>query len=271
MSNTAAATQESPEMASIKTINMGDILAREPVALRVLLDAARSPGFFYVDFREPSTADILEELPDMFALVKEYFCQPEHEKMKSYYPNEECGYKRYAQLETFEFALDDHSNGLFNYPGFQQNQKRSMMPFSERCHKVAMQILSALSDGLMRQGTERFENKNLPGMPSDSGFMIYCAPTQARVADVEDNAHTDEGTLTLMFFNQLCMQLKHPRTNEYQWIEHRPGQMLVNVGNSLVEHSNGEFYSCLHRAMQPEDGVEERYLLSYLLRPGKSA
>ncbi|KAB8266155.1 Clavaminate synthase-like protein [Aspergillus pseudonomiae] len=271
MSTTAIITQNRHDMASIKSISMGKILAKEPAALSDLLEAARLPGFFCIDLDGESTRGLVDDVPEIFTLVKEYFCQSEPEKMKNFNPNYDRGYKKYADHESFEIALDDHSNGLSGYPGFLQDHKEPLMAFSEGCHQLAMHLLSALSDGLMRQGPDRFENNHRPEMPSDSGFKVYCAPTQARLADVTDNTHTDGGTLTLMFIRHLCMQLKNPLTNEYQWIENRPGQMVVNVANSLQEQSNGQLHSCLHRVTQPEDGVEERYLLSYFLRPDKVA
>ncbi|KAB8273767.1 Clavaminate synthase-like protein [Aspergillus minisclerotigenes] len=271
MSTTAVITQNSQDMASIKSISMERILTKEPASLKDLLEAAQLPGFFYIDLDGASTTDLVDAVPEIFTLVKEYFCQPEHEKMKNFNPNYDRGYKKYADHESFEVALDDHSNGLSGYPGFLQKHKDPLMAFSEGCHKLAMHLLSALSDGLMRHGPDRFENNHRPEMSSDSGFKVYCAPTQARQADVRDNTHTDGGTLTLMFIRHQCMQLKNPLTNEYQWIEHRPGQMLVNVANSLQEQSNDQLHSCPHRVTQPGDGVEERYLLSYFLRPDKVA
>lgn len=69
-------------IAPLETINYAGLVAKEPAEVDKLLNAARTPGFFYLDLRDDSTKEILADLREMYALTERYFDQPHELKMK---------------------------------------------------------------------------------------------------------------------------------------------------------------------------------------------
>lgn len=129
--------------------------------------------------------------------------------------------------------------------------------------------------------------------------MLFYGPTKNTRAEVPDNQHTDEGTLTLMFCEdwsvQLCLPEPKPKLeggeqeegkqgkeaevgegdkeegNNKKWVFVPPkhGCAIVNVADGLQRASGGRFVSCRHRVTQPVDGmVRRRWFVVVYLRPG---
>ena len=86
-------------------------------------------------------------------------------------------------------------------------------------------------------------------------------------------AHTDVGSLTLLFSHQSGLQVLRPGTD--QWVDIRPvpGYAIVNIGDSLRHMSGRVFKSCLHRVVPtcPDIGGNERLSVIYFLRPKMDA
>lgn len=83
--------------------------------------------------------------------------------------------------------------------------------------------------------------------------------------------HTDIGTLTILWAPQWGLQAFAPGRATWEYIEPRPGKIIVNVGDTLRFLSGRRFKSALHRVL-PVGGVqhEDRYSTSYFLRANDS-
>lgn len=69
------------------------------------------------------------------------------------------------------------------------------------------------------------------------------------------NAHTDFGTLTLVFQDAVGGLEVHDG-HTFRPIAPIPGAMVVNVGDMLEQQSNGRWKSALHRVVAPEPSVK---------------
>lgn len=83
-------------------------------------------------------------------------------------------------------------------------------------------------------------------------------------------AHTDFGSLTLLFNRLGGLQVLLPRTTTWSYVRPLPGHAIVNLGDALVKFSGGILRSNLHRVVAPpgEQARETRYSLVYFMRPG---
>jgi isopenicillin N synthase-like dioxygenase len=91
------------------------------------------------------------------------------------------------------------------------------------------------------------------------------------------NAHTDFGTLTLVF-QDVMGGLEVHDGQTYRPVAPIPGTVVVNVGDMLEQQSNGRWESALHRVVAPgqlmnpevpveDDVVVDRYSLVYFGTP----
>lgn len=85
--------------------------------------------------------------------------------------------------------------------------------------------------------------------------------------------HTDLGSLTILFSNQWGLQAVAPSSGEWEWIEPRGDDAVINVGDALRFLSGKRLYSCVHRVVRGGRAEEEghRYSIAYLLRPNDEA
>lgn len=142
--------------------------------------------------------------------------------------------------------------------------------FASLCYSINKTMLSCLSDALKLDEVSRFENHHRDDQPSDSALNIYSAPAKGKRIDVPDNTHTDSGSLTLFFGDEWGIEMEHPETKDWAFIEPRPGCGLVNLGDFLQSVSGSKLHSCRHRIAQPVDGFQKRYYAVSYLRPQKT-
>jgi isopenicillin N synthase-like dioxygenase len=81
-------------------------------------------------------------------------------------------------------------------------------------------------------------------------------------------AHTDMGTLTVVFSKTPGLQALLPGSDDWSFIPPREGHAVVNVGDSLRFLSGGVLTSSLHRVVPPADSVaKDKFSVIYFLRP----
>lgn len=141
--------------------------------------------------------------------------------------------------------------------------------FASLCYSVNHTMLSCLSDALKLGEASRFENSHREDRPSETALNIYSAPTKQKRIDVTDSTHTDGGTLTILFGDDWGIELEHPETKTWAFVEPKTGCALVNVGDFLQSVSGNKLHSCRHRVTQPVDGFHKRYYAVSYLRPEK--
>ncbi|KAH7018656.1 hypothetical protein B0J12DRAFT_611085 [Macrophomina phaseolina] len=234
-----------------------------------LLENARAPGAFYLDLRnEARGADILRNLETVYQLTEGYFDQLPAWKLEDVRndqkPWQDRGYKQCDGDESFEMARDEMGDGSVALPAALRAKQATLDEFSEACHEACMTMLGRLSESL---GNAGFKQHHRDDHASDSGLKLIYEPWRHRVADVTDNTHTDSGTLTLLFYKELGLEVELGAGAEWAYIPPKEGCAIINVADSLERMSGGALHSLLHRVVQPADGFKKRYYLSYFLRP----
>ena len=84
-------------------------------------------------------------------------------------------------------------------------------------------------------------------------------------------SHTDYGSLTLLFSDQIGLQLLLPTPEGVKWVYVKPlpGHCVVNCGDALSIFSNGVIHSNIHRVVSQAErqATEPKYSLGYFFRP----
>lgn len=137
-------------------------------------------------------------------------------------------------------------------------------------------ILQALSKALSLPAAGGFE---LFHHQSDSTLDIIrllkyeaANPAETRTMSIPQTAHTDLGSITLLFANSPGLQLCPQGSDNWLYVKSQPNSAIVNLGDAINIWSNGIFQSALHRvASLPNQGMTERYSFAYLMRPANKA
>lgn len=85
-------------------------------------------------------------------------------------------------------------------------------------------------------------------------------------------AHTDAGSLSIVFTEVAGLQVLKPNDDQWYYIAPKPGHAVVNVGDALRFISGGILESSLHRIIPHKDEMRRhKYSIVYLLRPEMNA
>lgn len=107
--------------------------------------------------------------------------------------------------------------------------------------------------------------------PTALGLLKYT------IADAEPDkvgqiAHTDAGSLSIVFTEVAGLQVLKPNEEQWYYIAPKPGHAVVNVGDALRFISGGVLESSLHRIIPHNDEKgRHKYSIVYLLRPEMDA
>ncbi|KAK6357540.1 hypothetical protein TWF718_001849 [Orbilia javanica] len=260
------------DVAQIDKINLAKLESGNLGEIEKLRSAAESDGIFYLDFHESKMGDLLfQQLGEIYYLSQQYFDQDERMKLNDRRSDQKLsqdrGFKSCETDQTFEMAYDELVKGDLHLPRTLQPDRHTLKYFSEICHNAALTMLRSLSTSL--SPGEPFEKYHQKSKQNDSGLKLVYEPCVPNKSEVLENKHTDSGTLTLLFAEQLGL---HVQLADGSWgyTPSVPGCAVVHVADSLQFMSGGKLRSPVHRVTQPVDGFMKRYFLSYFLRPEDS-
>lgn len=160
----------------------------------------------------------------------------------------------------------DSSVEALSWPNSLDDQVPLLEEFSHQSNDICSKLLEALSFESQR---EPFTIQHPGDQPSTSATALIKYPRLG--ADPQHAghiAHTNVGSLTLLFCDQGGLQILPPASEEWKHVKPIPGHAVVNIGDALRHLSDREFRSCLHRVLPcTGNGVSDRYSIIYFMRP----
>ncbi|KAF3191537.1 hypothetical protein TWF788_006134 [Orbilia oligospora] len=255
------------DIAQIDKINLAKLEFGNSKEIEKLRSAAESDGVFYLDFHGSEMGNLLfQQLGEIYYLSQQYFDQDEASKMKDIRSTPVTNLAKQIKPSKL-MSYDELVKGDLYLPQSLQPSRHTLKYFSEICHNAALTMLRSLSTSLSPD--EPFEKYHQKSKQNDSGLKLVYEPCIPKKSEVLENKHTDSGTLTILFAEQLGL---HVQLADGSWgyTNSIPGCAIVHVADSLQFMSGGKLRSPVHRVTQPVDGFMKRYFLSYFLRPEDS-
>lgn len=137
-----------------------------------------------------------------------------------------------------------------------------------------MKILSALSTALQLAEDERFELwHDQPGARTNTvSILLHYPPRSTHDNDIGQTAHTDSGSVSLVFAPEWGLQMWSPETRNWVFVRPKPGHAIVGVADSLTFLSKEQLPSAIHRVILHESCIgRSRYSCGYFLRPDRGS
>ncbi|KAG5977522.1 hypothetical protein E4U55_006725 [Claviceps digitariae] len=260
-----------------------------------LVDAAADHGFIYI--RNLGHDIPPASIDEAFALGKKLLEAPLAEKRDcSLLRNNRGWTSMHAEtLDPKNQAVGDFKEA-FNFGEFINHKAQQPIPptiaadearisaFANLCRLLCLKILNLLGQGL-EVGTffssAHFQAQS--GSGSILRFLRYPPPstTAHTPNDVRAGAHSDYGTITLLFRlkGQAGLEILGRDKDKNKWAavpvvppgtEEDPSPpILVNIGDLLSYWTDGLFRSTVHRVVFPENKDEDtaRYSIAYFCHP----
>lgn len=272
-----SATEYSVPTASLETINFSALEKKDAAEIEKLMAASRHAGFYYLNFTGSGAASLPGQKRDLLKAMEQYFNQPQEEKEKDSRGLSTRGYVKKGTFTGVKLDQPDQSfehlaistYELRNDPAatlpavFQQAQK--LVPdYVATCQQVVDTLLSCYNHALGLEGSSELLQHHQHSKAGETILAMLSYPGQ-----LTHQKHTDLGSLTVLFSDQWGLQVVAPASGEWEWIEPREQDAIINVGDALRFLSNKELYSCVHRVIRDGRAQFEghRYSIAYLLRP----
>ncbi|RDI88192.1 hypothetical protein Vi05172_g2138 [Venturia inaequalis] len=200
------------------------------------------------------------------------------------------------------FALRGDFKEAFNMNEFRNGKAQQSLPpplaenearvnaFIDQCRLLCIRILELFAIGLEIDekdgGKDWFSPFHDPAKgPSGTVFRtlyypsLPASPGYDSETDIRAGAHSDYGTITLLFQRpgqpglEILASRRGDEKEEWLSVPINPSDetntpILVNVGDLLEYWTDGVLKSAVHRVMFPKDGIgEDRYSMAYFCHP----
>ncbi|KAK3378486.1 hypothetical protein B0H63DRAFT_248598 [Podospora didyma] len=287
--------------ATVANIPVIDISGNQQQAAKELVDAAIEHGFIFI---KNTGQDIpVEAVDGAFDLSRKLFSAPVEEKQSCVYQKNNRGWSsmKYETLDPKNQRVGDFKEA-FNFGEFVDGQAQQPIPptiapyeaqicaFRDLCYEMSLRINTLLGIGLEVDPPDFFSAAHLreKGASGTILRLLYYPPlanTDADREDVRAGAHSDYGSMTMLFRlkGQAGLEIQ---TRENTWApvpvcppgtENDPAPpILVNIGDLLSYWTNGLLRSTVHRVVFPGPGKEvvegetdtdPRYSMAYFCHP----
>lgn len=118
-----------------------------------------------------------------------------------------------------------------------------------------------------------FPDRHRFDLSSSSATVVNYYPRRSlpEGSSAGHNAHTDLGSITLLFCSTWGLQVYSAESASWSYVEPIRGKVIVNIGDTLRFLSGNTLQSCLHRVIcHPEWTQEHRLSLAYFARPNSN-
>ncbi|KAF2846489.1 flavonol synthase [Plenodomus tracheiphilus IPT5] len=284
--NRPVKTSDKLDWADIKVIDLSGF--DEPGGKQKLAEELRDAVSWHVELHPRCFTQ--EEIDRQYDIGQAYFNLPLEEKGDAKYrcdfaQGNYFGYRAANEKKIMGTEILDNVESV-NIPKFiPSNQNEPFHPylhqfqpeiedFSRRSLALASKIFTLFSI-ILELPEDYFSKQHLYNDQSEDHlrYMIYhprSVEADAKVSNTWSRAHTDFGSLTLLWSQNVAgLQLKTP-AGEWKYVPPVDGGIICNVGDTLDFWSAGYLKSTIHRVQRPpEDQVsQDRLGLFYFVRPG---
>ncbi|KAI0016055.1 2OG-Fe(II) oxygenase superfamily protein [Xylariomycetidae sp. FL0641] len=245
-----------------------------------LVDAAVNCGFVYI--KNAGQVISVEQVQRAFDLSRTLFRSPTEDKQRCKIQKNNQGWsgmhtetldpktQRVGDFkEAFNFGPFDDGRATQPIPRSIEPHQAELAAFRGACHYLCRRILHLFGIGLGVEPPDFFAQAHSPEKPSGSilRFLYYPPPsaTDAQDDDVRAGAHSDYGSVTLLFRlkGQAGLEILTPDTNSWAPVPVCPQgtedddapPILVNIGDLLSYWTNGLFRSTVHRVTNGTKGT----------------
>ncbi|KAK4188222.1 hypothetical protein QBC35DRAFT_451514 [Podospora australis] len=291
------------QIAKIPVIDISGDGDQEQVA-KELVEAAIEHGFIYIkNTGKDIPADAIERA---FDLSKKLFKAPLEEKQACTIQKNNRGWSamQYETLDPATQRVGDFKEA-FNFGEFVDGKADQPIPptiaeeedqineFRELCYQLCLKINTLLGIGLQVTPPDFFRDAHLHSKGASGTILRFLyypphteTPSADREADVRAGAHSDYGSMTLLFRLKGQAGLEILTQDGKTWApvpvvppgtENDPSPpILLNIGDLLSYWTNGLLRSTVHRVVFPGPGkgavegetdTEPRYSMAFFCHP----
>lgn len=267
-------------MLDLKTVDVSS--ASQSTACNVV-DAARSLGFIYVSNHSIPRSLIRQ----VFSLSSQLFRLSPEEKANYKISANNRGWSMMGsekldpatqQNGDFKEAFNIAAHSDQQVPRVLEENRELLKDFEKHCQDLCRRLFELLAIGLDLE-KEYFSSKHNPSKVSGTiTRLLYYPASLQRLddtkGDIRAGAHTDYGSVTLLFQNpgQSGLEVLDPSSGRFESVpapspesDEEEIPILINVADQLTLWTAGQLKSTVHRVTSTYGG--DRYSIAYFCHP----
>lgn len=170
-------------------------------------------------------------------------------------------------IDMFNFRHFNQYSTFFNrteYPEFVKYNLDDIAYYFSYLHFEVLRKICHLID-IILETPEGSTYKNFAVVKDDivhssNGYsrLLFYHPVNEKYKKQTNSTwmrgHTDGGALTLILSQTiLSLQIRDYETNEWKYVQHTPGALIVNIGDMFQQITGGYFRSSIHRVVTPPE------------------
>ncbi|KAG0296099.1 hypothetical protein BGZ98_001109 [Dissophora globulifera] len=262
-------SQPSQSGVTIPVIDFGLFSSDPEECARLVIEASRNIGFFYVK-NHGVPQDLID---DMFACSERFFQRPVHSKSRHLIGPDNDGFSPMKSEMAYNLRKTSLENELTSYfvQGDNVEQEKVGVFFKDlhrlsrdimRCFALALQVPKAAG------GSHFFDKSHEWDAESGTTLRFLYYPQQTGDPDSPlAGSHTDYGSITLLMQKDIAgLEVQASRVHkDVPWIAAPviPNTILVNIADHLQMWTNGLFKSTMHRVVyNPQQLHSARYSIA---------
>ncbi|KAL1870706.1 hypothetical protein Daus18300_005026 [Diaporthe australafricana] len=280
--------------ASMYTISLASLQSGDGTAAKSLLTACQELGFFLLDLNgDTMENELMNTIDQLFVVGKDIMDLPSDVKEQYLHdaPRSLLGFKPRGGAKTETNEPDRFEWFNLGQDGLMGNTALQPLPALMQTHlalftsflKHGQSIVATISSAIATQldlPSDTFTSLQEPTKPSGTVVRLIKAFASPESEDLRTSMihHTDFGTITLLANVLGGLQILAPGrspTDEsaWMWVRPRPGCLIVNLGDAMVQWTGGLLRSNVHRIKHAPGDQRfcDRLSLALLVRPERNA
>ncbi|KAK0188764.1 hypothetical protein F5146DRAFT_959339 [Armillaria mellea] len=265
-----ATTQEPLDWVSLETIDLNDLDSDDPAVRASLISRSKYAlsvdGFLYVVGTGVTQETIERQLAITQHIIKGI---ADEEKAGHTAKLSEGSYRGHKPkgIWSREGVVDNIEHYNFESPSFDGNidqHPTSLRPFLPEIrafadytyNHIVRKILEIISLILELPPDALWKLHSQDGVIGDScqrymGYHPKSQEDEEKTKNIWSKGHTDYNTLSLLFSQPIAaLQILTPN-NEWKWVQHHDGAVVVNVADALDFLTGGVLKATRHRVVRP--------------------
>ncbi|KAL8821135.1 MAG: hypothetical protein Q9223_000790 [Gallowayella weberi] len=204
-------------VAHLLTIGAGRLENGDQEEAAKLFQAAKEAGVFYLDFQDSLYANVLRDVGGLFDFAEELFNLSDKEKLQHDIDNlGELKLNGYKPVGRNHGGIGGGSDGFESFA-------------------ILLLLLRSLSASLNLPADADLTNVHRVHVPSPDVFrLLHYTEQPTGETGIPQAAHTDLGSLTMLFARSPGLQILNPRNKQWEYILPKPDCVIINVGDGMI-------------------------------------
>ncbi|KAK4652448.1 hypothetical protein QC762_0073200 [Podospora pseudocomata] len=236
----------------LEVVRYEQLRSNDNAEVRKLAQALSDQGMLFLDLQGSTAKQFLKDLQTVIQHQRAFFEQPQEEKSKYHTGIRYNGfYTSPIGVEKIHLGRKEQMAGdRSQLPEALQLVADKVKNVSSFIDKILREIGMTLASSMDERFPASLQDATRPGQSH-----LTLGISKARAGTPLMDGHTDDGFLTLTFYEEPFLEVLDRSTNEWKLVEVNRNMPILNVAAQSAKNSGGRLYNPWHRVKMGENEI----------------